>query len=70
MMDGPLVYYKLTLWAFGSGELKIKRFTDTWILKMDFIFFFQKCELNTYWFHFLFGISEEFQKYFMYHCVT
>ena len=20
--DGPLVYYKLTLWAFGSGELK------------------------------------------------
>ena len=23
--DGPLVYYKLILWAFGSGELK------TWI---------------------------------------
>ena len=22
--DGPLVYYKLTLWAFGSGELKIQ----------------------------------------------
>ena len=21
MADGPLVYYKLTLWAFGSGEL-------------------------------------------------
>ena len=21
--DGPLVYYKLTLWAFDSGELKI-----------------------------------------------
>ena len=21
MDDGPLVYYKLTLWAFGSGEL-------------------------------------------------
>ena len=21
--DGPLVYYKLTLWAFASGELKI-----------------------------------------------
>ena len=21
--DGPLVYYKLTLWAFGSGELII-----------------------------------------------
>ena len=20
--DGPLVYYKITLWAFGSGELK------------------------------------------------
>ena len=25
--DGPLLYYKLTLWAFGSGELKI-----SWIL--------------------------------------
>ena len=23
--DGPLVYYKLTLWAKGSAELKIKR---------------------------------------------
>ena len=23
--DGPLVYYKLTLWAFGSGELKTKK---------------------------------------------
>ena len=23
--DGPLVYYKLTLWAFGSGELKTNR---------------------------------------------
>ena len=23
--DGPLVYYKLTLWAFGSGELKMYR---------------------------------------------
>ena len=22
--DGPLLYYKLTLWAFGSGELKTK----------------------------------------------
>ena len=22
--DGPLVYYKLTLWAFGSGELIIR----------------------------------------------
>ena len=22
--DGPMVYYKLTLWAFGSGELKKK----------------------------------------------
>ena len=21
--DGPLVYYKLTLWAFGLSELKI-----------------------------------------------
>ena len=26
MEDGPLVYYKLTLWAFDSGELKIKQF--------------------------------------------
>ena len=25
--DGTLVYYKLTLWAFGSGELKIKAFS-------------------------------------------
>ena len=23
--DGPLVYYKLTLWAFGSGELKMPK---------------------------------------------
>ena len=23
--DGPLLYYKLTLWAFGSGELKTVR---------------------------------------------
>ena len=22
--DGPLVYYKLTLWALGSGELKME----------------------------------------------
>ena len=28
--DRPLVYYKLTLWAFGSGELKTKvSWTDT-----------------------------------------
>ena len=26
--DGPLVYYKLTLWAFGSGELKSKDNTN------------------------------------------
>ena len=25
--DGPLVYYKLTLWAFGWGELKMHCFT-------------------------------------------
>ena len=25
--DGPLVYYKLTLWAFGSGELKMWNLT-------------------------------------------
>ena len=32
--DGPLVYYKLTLWAFGSGELKI------WaLMKPAFAFF-------------------------------
>ena len=24
--DGPLVYYKLTWWAFGSGELKMGRY--------------------------------------------
>ena len=28
--DGPLVYYKLTLWAFGSGELKINTQTITY----------------------------------------
>ena len=27
--DGPLVYYKLTLWAFGSGELKNSKSTCT-----------------------------------------
>ena len=27
--EGPLVYYKLTLWAFGSGELKILTIRDT-----------------------------------------
>ena len=26
-MDGPLVYYKLTLWAFGSGELKTNSYS-------------------------------------------
>ena len=24
MVDGPMAYYKLTSWAFGSGELKNK----------------------------------------------
>ena len=29
--DGPLVYYKLTLWSFGSGELKIHLiFLELW----------------------------------------
>ena len=27
--DEPLLYYKLTLWAFGSGELKIEQFSFT-----------------------------------------
>ena len=27
--DGPLVYYKLPLWAFGSGELKWNSTPDT-----------------------------------------
>ena len=34
--DKPLVYYKLTLWAFGSGELKILTWSldiwKTWML--------------------------------------
>ena len=30
--DGPLVYYKLTLWAFGSGELKLKVPADPHII--------------------------------------
>ena len=29
--DGPLVYYKLTLWVFGSGELKI---SQSWIITL------------------------------------
>ena len=33
MDDGPLVYYKLTLWAFGLGELKSTLDTLKW--KMD-----------------------------------
>ena len=28
--DGPLVYYKLTLWAFGSGELKKRWLAPVW----------------------------------------
>ena len=42
--DGPLVYYKLTLWAFGSGELKIARVNNS--LEISFllekIFFFRQ----------------------------
>ena len=36
--DGPLVYYKLTLWAFGSGELKNNPF-------MPSILFLQKMSI-------------------------
>ena len=28
MNNGPLVYYKLTLWAFSSGELIILKYLD------------------------------------------
>ena len=38
--DGPLVYYKLTLWAFGSGELKIRQFYSACGL---FIYILQPC---------------------------
>ena len=34
--DGPLVYYKLTLWAFGSGELK----KQNWQSLLIFPYFF------------------------------
>ena len=37
--DGPLVYYKLTLWAFGSGELK----RETYFNKLC-IFTSQSCK--------------------------
>ena len=34
--NGPLVYYKLTLWAFGSGEpIKIKQYTLHLPLKLE-----------------------------------
>ena len=33
---GPLVYYKLTLWAFGSGELKMQVILEKTLLKRDF----------------------------------
>ena len=32
--DGPLLYYKLTLWAFGSGELKISSSEGIWPMKL------------------------------------
>ena len=30
MDGGPLLYYKLILWAFGSGELKIRTKNFAW----------------------------------------
>ena len=39
--DGPLVYYKLTLWAFGSGELKKTYITGKHILKMGCLLLIQ-----------------------------
>ena len=41
--DGPLVYYKLTLWAFGSGELKTK--VCYRILKTNFTLDFKTLKL-------------------------
>ena len=31
---GPLVYYKLTLWAFGSGELKTKQYLHSILIHL------------------------------------
>ena len=42
-VDGPLVYYKLTLWAFGSGELKMYKIR----LQRDF---FETCNKWVKWY--------------------
>ena len=42
--DGPLVYYKLTLWAFGWGELNT-HFWRILILSVSNI-----CEKKKFWF--------------------
>ena len=36
--DGPLVYYKLTLWAFGSSELRSnKKVNQRWLPAAIFV---------------------------------
>ena len=62
--DGPLVYYKLILWAFGSGELKTNQMKKLWktyifmsILselkksgcRFFFNFFFLECNQSIYY---------------------
>ena len=57
--DGPLLYYKLTLWAFGSGELKMCYFlnifrTNGWILiKKNCALIYTRSILHLM--HFIFG---------------
>ena len=49
--DGPLLYYKLTLWAFGSGELKMAHFKKLLFCQKTF-FWYQtsscKCSMCLY----------------------
>ena len=63
--DAPLVYYKLTLWAFGSGELKTKL---PWLfpwpvatLKVILPIFWQEREMFSRQFSacLIFGLKEE-----------
>ena len=50
--DGPLVYYKLTSWAFGSGELKMLTYISYSCVKAPgnttaLSWFICECDLNS-----------------------
>ena len=53
--DGPLVYYKLILWAFGSGELKTTNKSNVFFFFFFFFFvgilvpFFSKWNIFIAW---------------------